>query len=139
MKRGGIVLVSPWLGLLVCMAGGSAPGGDPPSAHPPTAVEGQPDPGEEQPKLPVRLREGMVWTDRTGHFQSVDLRFVFRCTEDERSYTVLENLALERVARAIGDSSEDLRWSVSGVVTEFNGQNYLLVTRAILKAGEAAE
>jgi hypothetical protein len=54
--------------------------------------------------------------------------------EDEREFPALENLALERVARIVSESPDQLQWSVSGMVTEYRGQNYLLITTALLKA-----
>lgn len=50
------------------------------------------------------------------------------------SMVCLENLNLERIARAITDNTEQLEWRVSGVLTEYGGANYLLVDRAILKS-----
>ena len=72
--------------------------------------------------------------NRIGRFRTTGDRVAFYSQEDERQFPALENLALERIARAINESSDDLQWSVSGIVTEFRGQNYLLVTRAIRKA-----
>jgi hypothetical protein len=54
-------------------------------------------------------------------------------SSDGMRYTVLENLGLQRVMRVIRGNPEITRWSVSGLVTEFEGANYLLVSRAIRK------
>jgi hypothetical protein len=53
---------------------------------------------------------------------------------DNRRFTTLENLNLERVARVISDSPDTLEWTVSGTITEFQGANYLLLSRAVLKS-----
>ena len=45
----------------------------------------------------------------------------------------LENLALERVARAMQQGRGDVNWEVSGEITEFQGENFLLITRAVIK------
>jgi hypothetical protein len=37
------------------------------------------------------------------------------------------------LTRTIGDSPDQLEWSISGVITEYRGANYLLVTQAVLK------
>ncbi|MGV3485729.1 MAG: hypothetical protein ACO1RT_15030 [Planctomycetaceae bacterium] len=41
---------------------------------------------------------------------------------------VLENLALQRVSDAIAQDSNDVRWIVTGIVTEFSGENWLLLS-----------
>jgi len=46
---------------------------------------------------------------------------------------VLENLALDRIARVITDNPSKLKWLVTGKMTEYQGMNYLLVERAVLK------
>jgi hypothetical protein len=42
---------------------------------------------------------------------------------------------LERIIRMLKSAEEpdSVSWSVSGVITEFSGRNYLLVTRAVYK------
>lgn len=41
---------------------------------------------------------------------------------------VIENLMLERVANSVEEDSSELRWTVTGLVTEFRGENRLLLT-----------
>ncbi len=41
---------------------------------------------------------------------------------------VLENLALQRVVTAISEDSNDVYWTVTGTVTEFGNENWLLLT-----------
>jgi hypothetical protein len=43
-------------------------------------------------------------------------------------YRVLENLTLQRVADAIAQDPNDVRWVVSGTITEFDGENWLLLS-----------
>jgi hypothetical protein len=73
-------------------------------------------------------------TDVAGEFQSTGDRILFQPRDRKSGLLVLENLALERVARALEEIREPGLWSVSGTVTEFRGANYLLITRAVLKA-----
>jgi hypothetical protein len=49
---------------------------------------------------------------------------MFYAADGERRFGVLENLNLERVARLVGETPDPLEWSVSGVVTEYQGGNY---------------
>ena len=51
----------------------------------------------------------------------------------------LPNLNLERIVRAIRDDPDQLVWSASGSITEYQGSNYLLVTRAVLKSKKSSE
>ena len=81
-----------------------------------------------------RQREGASLVDVTGSFRARGERYLFRHADTAREYRVLENLALERVTRAIGTHAEDRLWTVSGTFTEYYGENLLLITRAVLKA-----
>ena len=86
-----------------------------------------------------RYREGTRLADQIGHFKSRGDRVTFYSDQDERRFMALENLALERIARTVNESSDALQWSVSGLVTEFRGQNYLLITRAIVKSNTSRD
>ena len=86
-----------------------------------------------------RIREGTEIVDRMGHFQITGERVTgervtFVAADGDGRFVALENLSLQRVVRAITDSPEPLKWSVSGTATEFNGANYLLIQRAVLKS-----
>lgn len=80
-----------------------------------------------------RLREGTRITEQSGRFQPAGDRLMFYLTESGQRLGTLENLNLERIATMVGDSPEPLEWTVSGTVTEFQGVNYLLIERAVLK------
>ena len=86
--------------------------------------------GEDSPQ---RLREGSKLTDVAGQFDFAGDRIAFFPSDSKESFRVLENLALERVSRILGEGRQKPEWSVSGVITEFRGVNYLLVTKAIIK------
>jgi len=81
---------------------------------------------------PQRLREGSKLTDVVGQFDFAGDRIAFFPADSKDSFRVLENLALERVSRVLGESRAKPEWSVSGVITEFRGLNYLLVTKAVI-------
>jgi hypothetical protein len=87
-------------------------------------------------KAAERLREGTRLTDEVGAFQFVGDRVAFSPGGNKDSYRVLENLALERISRALSESRGQRQWVVSGVITEFRGTNYLLVTKAIIQLQE---
>ena len=86
-----------------------------------------------RPKQP-RIREGTALVEQAGVFQKAGDRITFFASDGQRRFVVLENLQLERVSRAIGDNLTPPQWTVSGMVTEFCGANYLLVDRAVLRS-----
>ena len=89
---------------------------------------------EKPPKLPrsaLRLREGTRLTDINGRFEVAGDRVSFAATELAESLRVLENLALERIARILAENRASPEWTISGTVTEYNGANFLLLTKAV--------
>jgi hypothetical protein len=82
-----------------------------------------------------RLREGTQFTNRIGRFRVSGDSLTF-IDESNREIGGLPNLNLERIIRMLKavDEPENVRWSVSGVITEFSDRNYLLISRAVYKA-----
>jgi len=93
--------------------------------------------GADEPTVSaaLRLREGTQLTDHVGYFRQSGESLTFVDNEG-RELGGLPNLGLERVGRMLKsvEEPESITWSVSGVVTEFGGRNYLLVGRAVYKA-----
>jgi len=87
-------------------------------------------------------REGTRLETVPGRVIEVGRRWAFVSDQEQTTFRLLENLALERIARAIRLEPGDDHWAVSGTLTEFSGQNYLLlqvVTRASSRpTGQAA-
>ncbi|HEX4142664.1 MAG TPA: hypothetical protein VHY91_03865 [Pirellulales bacterium] len=86
----------------------------------------------------VRQREGTALVDVPGYFKLTGDRATFFPTGSDAHYMGLENLNLERIATAISDIPEQIPWIVSGMITEYRGANYLLVTKAILQNAPSA-
>jgi len=105
--------------LSLTVAAATAPSSD---AAPPTRAAGE----------NTRLREGQVLTDVQGTFDTAGNRVQFRPADGSASLRVLENLALERVTRILDETRPDRLWLLSGTVTEYRGENYLLITRVVL-------
>jgi hypothetical protein len=82
-----------------------------------------------------RLREGTEITGQTGYFKQDGDGATF-VTDDGFELGGLPNLNLERVVRTLktADETSTIRWRVNGVITEFSGRNYLLITRAVYKS-----
>src|SRR5690606_16565818 len=83
------------------------------------------------------LREGTVIRDELGRFHRQEGRIVFRSMLTNNSWIALENLNLERVAISLHGADGDQLWSVSGELTEFQGDNYLLIRRAVKKGPQS--
>lgn len=86
--------------------------------------------GAERSQL--RLREGMKFVNQVGELREAGGRIAFYPDGETHSLQLLENLALERVSRDLDQPNR--KWSLTGVVTEYRGGNYLLLHRAVLKA-----
>lgn len=92
-------------------------------------------PGTPEQTVPSedRLREGTELLDQPGTFRLTGDRITFFTDLGRGRFVVLENLALQRVGRAIEDNPDPLQWLVTGAITEFRGENFLLVHRAVLR------
>jgi hypothetical protein len=82
-----------------------------------------------------RLREGSKLVNVQGRMELVGDQATFTPAEGSESFRLLENLALERINQILSDSRDKSQWEISGMVTEYRGNNYLLVTKAVIKAG----
>lgn len=87
---------------------------------------------------PQILREGTTVADELGAVVSAGGRLEFQA-ESGRRFILLENLGLQRVARAMAENPHATLWRVTGTATEFQGDNYLLLSRAIQKAAVTGE
>lgn len=83
--------------------------------------------------IPQRLREGTELNGISGKFEITGDRITFYPADGADALRVLENLALERIARELSGIERERLWRVTGQVTEYQGNNFLLVTYAILK------
>jgi hypothetical protein len=118
-------------------APGSAanPTGALPSATDTPSPAAAPANGQNKPN--ERLRENTRLVDVAGTFQAIGGDSVaFQPSGGKDSLRVLENLALERISRSLEDNRGS-KWTVSGLVTEFRGSNYLLVTKAVTQQQQA--
>jgi hypothetical protein len=78
-----------------------------------------------------RQREGTVFTDKKVTFRPTGSRTTMFAVEGDERFVVLENLNLERVLKAIEEKPSRSVWKVDGVYTEFHGENYVLLQRAV--------
>jgi hypothetical protein len=108
----------------------NVPGNMPATSGPASAATAPSNSG----KPAERLREGTRLTDIKGAFVSIGADSVtFSPKGGKDSYRVLENLALQRVSQQLDENRGHRQWVVSGLITEFRGSNYLLVTKAVVQ------
>lgn len=72
-----------------------------------------------------------------GRFETTGDRITFYAADTGESFRVVENLALERVARVLEETAgfvADRQWQITAEVLEFRGANYLLLQYVVLKA-----
>lgn len=82
---------------------------------------------------PRLRREGTQLQDEPGRFTISGSQATF-VASDGTSYIGLANLNLERVEKICASSPGSAEWLVTGTVTEYQGSNYLLISRARRKA-----
>lgn len=89
-----------------------------------------PDGGKQD--RPKRIREGTLFQNKRGFFRTVGGRTMLYSLDESEDYICLENLHLERILNAIAERPGRNVWSIDGEYTEFRGENYVLIRRAIL-------
>ncbi|MBN1909104.1 MAG: hypothetical protein JW818_05140 [Pirellulales bacterium] len=129
--------------VLLCLAAFSGPGPSNPATQAgdtATVPTNSPDVlPEGAPPAKTRLREGMKLVDQLGHFRATGDRIAFFTHNDTTRLIGLENLNLQRVATAIAEQPKGRLWKVTGTITEYRGENFLLVDRAILESWEKSQ
>ena len=94
------------------------------------------DPGDEFQGNDHRpcLREGGEIVGQAGYFRANGSRLAFVSEDNKRNFIALENHNLEQVAQAIAENDKRLQWIVSGTISQYRGENFILVNRAELKS-----
>lgn len=75
----------------------------------------------------VNMREGAVLPESVGSFKIVGERIQFVESETGRSFKCLENLMLQRIYQTIADNPSPATWIITGKITEYRGDNFLIV------------
>ena len=93
-------------------------------------------PGAQQ--MPV-IREGSYIVDRTGRLtKSADgQQFEFNFEADGRAMqdppvVIIPNLKLMAMENAVNGSNRDLKFRITGMVTEYKGRNYVLLEKVVV-------
>jgi hypothetical protein len=82
----------------------------------------------------TRLREGREVRDPQATFQLSGERLNCVLPSLQTTVTVLENLTLERAFEIMTQHDETATWEVEGLITEYQGRNYLLLRRAVVNS-----
>lgn len=97
--------------------------------------------GAVAPEAPVVnvLREGTFLVDRVGRLErSADgsqAEFLFESDGvalEDPPVVIVPNLKLMQMEDAVANSTRDLRFRVSGMVTEYRGRNYVLLEKVVV-------
>ncbi len=107
----------------------------------PPAVDATSGPGAVAPgAAPLTvLREGTFLVDRTGRLtRSADgQQWEFTFESDARAMQdppvmILPNLKLMAMEQAVKGTNRDLHFRITGMVTEYNGRNYVLLEKVVV-------
>jgi hypothetical protein len=98
-------------------------------------------PGAVRPAAPAvpTLREGTLILDRPGRMTRTpdgsQAEFIFEAdgkTMRDPPMIILPNIQLMAMENAVTGANRDLRFRVSGTVTEYKGRNYLLLMKVLV-------
>ena len=88
------------------------------------------------------VREGSYIANRVGRLtRNADSQFEFTFEADglalkDPPMIILPNLKLMAMETLVKNSSRDLKFEVYGMVTEYNGRNYILLEQVVVKQDE---
>ena len=89
--------------------------------------------GTSESRDDTRIREGSELVNQIGYFRMTGDRVTFFAEGGKGRFVVLENSNLDRISRIIAESPDHMKWSVTATVTEFQGENYFFIRKAILR------
>ncbi len=85
-----------------------------------------------------RIREGTPFRNKRCLFRESGSRVSLFSEDESERYICLENLNLERVMKAVQDNPAQQIWSVDGFYTEYLGENFVHIQRAVLAPAKTA-
>lgn len=96
-------------------------------------------PGERPSSGVVLMREGTRLLDQPAVCRSSGERLLVTIDENSQPLIALENLAAQRILKAVLDDANDDHWIVGGQITEFQERNYVLLDRVIRQSKARAD
>ncbi|MDR0705294.1 MAG: hypothetical protein LBF88_09940 [Planctomycetaceae bacterium] len=104
-----------------------------PAPNDPNTAEKQIVTKTEQKKVvKKRNREGTIFQGKKVFFRQTGNRTTMYTENDNERFVCLENLNLERILKAMDEKPSRTTWKIDGEFTEFRGENYVLIRRAII-------
>lgn len=94
------------------------------------------DTEKEKDAAGKRIREGTTFLGKKVVLQKLGTRTTVRTLDDSERFVCLENLNLERILKTIEQKPTRNIWAIDGMYTEFQGENYVLIRRAVVSSGE---
>jgi len=79
-----------------------------------------------------RIREGTAFKGKHVFFRETGDQIVLYTVEDSQRFACLKNLALERILATMQEKPERQFWKIDGEFTEFRGENFVLISRAVV-------
>jgi hypothetical protein len=89
-------------------------------------------PPTKQAPRTQRIREGTKFKDTHVFFRQTGDRTVLYTVGDNQRFACLENLELERILTTIQEKPGREFWKIEGEFTEFRGENFVLIRRAVV-------
>lgn len=108
--------------------------GQRPPAPPTPDMEEKPiNTGEtSKPTTKKRIREGVTFQNKRVFFRQTGNRTTAYTVDGGDRYVCLENLNLERILKSISERPDRGTWKIDGTFTEFNGENFVLISRGVV-------
>src|SRR5437762_5791613 len=106
--------------------------------YPPGLDQTTGKPAAQNISINALIREGDYVPDRVGRLNKTpDGQFEFTFDSDGKNLQdppmiILPNLALNRMESAMTGASRDLKFRISGQVTEYKGRNYILIDKVVV-------
>ncbi len=79
-----------------------------------------------------RIREGTTFKEKRCIFRVAGQRVLVFSEDESERFLCLENLNLERVMQVVLENPAQQVWKVDGIYTEYQGENFVLLQRAVL-------
>jgi len=94
---------------------------------------------EKETTSKKRIREGTAFKNKRCLFRVSGNRVTLFSEDESERYFCLENLNLDRVMKVIQENPAQQIWNVDGFYTEYRGENFVYIQRAVLASRQTAE
>jgi hypothetical protein len=96
-------------------------------------------PPSKQSQRTQRYREGTAFKNTLVYFRPAGDRTALYTVDKNQRFTCHENLALERILSTIQAKPERQFWRIEGEFTEFRGENFVFIRRAVVAYAPSTE